>query len=234
MMLQPIAIMVASLCMVSFAIADCNFDTLCGKTFGFQAMPVRTCINGSCTEPGNFSNISYLYFSQDGAVWITFGSVPVPGTFAATFVCRSASTATAGRTCQGAACAPDNPFPLDTMNFVDSCSVAGDAVNLTISVVQSVHISSTEDLYKGFSMDIASNITANVLNANNTNGNNKCLANLHVTNDSTSRTPQGMSTQKLEFFGSTQTAKMSGSCDLTEGNTLPNQGTLGKIVDPGQ
>jgi hypothetical protein len=224
------AIGVIALTCTSPAVAECSFGALCNHTLALQLWPVRTCINGQCSEPGLYNPIGFAYISDDDTVHTQFGTSSAPGISFNTFVCRRPSTKQAKRSCQAPGCMPDNPLPLDSMDFVDACSVGGDAGKLSIALQQSVHVYSTQSLYQGVSTDINAVIEVDIADATDPA---KCSANEHASIKSTANAPSGSSSSAWEYFGSTNTPRISIPCKLLNGNQLPTHGSFGKVVDPG-
>jgi hypothetical protein len=123
-------------CVTSVA-AECEFGLLCDKTVRMLFSPVRVCFNGSCPDNTDLT-ASAAYLATDGTVLTHFGSWwGIPGVTYDTFVCRSVSNKFVSRSCYGSSCKPDAVDEvLNSIQMIDSCSVAGSGDNLTITLLK--------------------------------------------------------------------------------------------------
>jgi hypothetical protein len=224
---------------VTAVAAECGFGALCDKTVRMLFFPVRACDNGSCSDDASLDRkVSAAYLASDGTVLTHFGNWwGIPGVGYDTFVCRSASNKSVSRSCYGANCKPDIVDEvLKSVHMIDSCSVAGNGDNLTITLLKKVSRSENNEL-KSPSLDTDLRVQINVKSLKEEqSGEYKCDADIHASARfyPTPKPRPDVTDLNYEYDGAVKTAKSGGFCDIYDGNTLFDIGDEpGKVIDAG-
>lgn len=216
---------------VTAVAAECGFGALCDKTIKMLFFPVRV--------GGGLAPVSTAYFASNGTVLTQLTDFwGIPGVKYDTFVCRSGPSKSVSRSCYGADCKPDIVDEvLKSVHMIDSCSVAGNGDNLTITLLKKVSRSENNEL-KSPSLDTDLRVQINVKSSLNKeqSGEYKCDADIHASARfyPTPKPRPDVTELNYEYDGAVKTAKSDGFCDIYDGNTLFDIGDEpGKVIDAG-
>jgi hypothetical protein len=219
---------------------ECGFGALCNKTVRMLFFPVRVCFNGSCSDNAELTPVSVAYFAPDGTVLTQFDDWwDIPGARYDTFVCRSSSSKSVSRSCYGASCQPDIiRGVLKSVKMTDSCSVAGNEDNLSITLLKNVHLYSKKQQIKKSFLDTDLRVQVNIkgMTEEQQSGGYRCDADIHASAQfhTPRKPPSDTIALHYEYDGAVNTAKVTGLCAIYDGNKLTDRGSMpGKVIDAG-